>query len=153
MNQIARALLKITLAFGAMSILANAAVQAGAQPLKSEALPPERPLPNATYYNSQFTNCFPNESIADPKPAKVYVCGAVQKPQVLKLEDGMTVGAAIAKCGGLDDKAFAVNIVRKRNNAYSLITIRLIADSYKPTGYGRIPLQKDDLIVVSRESF
>lgn len=120
--------------------------------MKSEHLAQEKSLPDGSLYNSQLKEHFPNETAADLKSSNVYVCGAVRRPQILKLEGEMTVGAAISMCGGFE-RAFGINILRKRDETYSVITIRLVADSYKPTGYERIPLRKDDLIVVSEEGF
>jgi len=81
-----------------------------------------------------------------------YVCGAVQMPQVLKLEKELTLGVALLQCGGLDKKAFNITVLRKRNDTFSTINIGLVAEVYKSTSYERIPLQQDDLIIVTPES-
>ena len=120
--------------------------------MKSEFLADERSLPNGTLYDSQLKACFPNVTNIDSKSPNVYVCGAVRKPQMIKLDGQMAVGEAISRCGGFE-KAFGISIFRRRGETFSVITIRLLAESYKPSGYERIPLRKDDLIVVSEEGY
>lgn len=120
--------------------------------VKSDVLPGERSLPNGSLYDSQLKRCFSNAIPANLDSSNVWICGAVRKPQILKLGAHMTVGAAISKCGGFE-KAFCISIYRRSGERFSLITIGLVADFYNPTGYERIRLRKDDLIVVSQEGF
>src|SRR5690348_7037334 len=67
-------------------------------------------LPDGTVYTSELKNYFPNESVTESNSAKIFVCGAVAKPQVLSLEREMTIGEAISLCGV--KAAFAITVVR-----------------------------------------
>lgn len=153
-NDIPCAVIASTLALGIMIDIGGCGRQvANHAEMKPGAFPKERVLPDGTFYQSEFNKCFPNESIADSRSSNVYVCGAVQKPQALKLEGETTLGAALGKCGGLGKRAFGITLLRRRENVYSMISIGLVAELYKPTGYEQIPLRKGDVIIVVEESF
>jgi hypothetical protein len=122
------------------------------QEIKVPPLPQERSLPDGAFYKSEFKACFPGETMPGSGSSNIYVGGAVRKPGPIKFEQGMTLGAAISACGGTD-RAFAISVVRRQNGVYSVISIGLIEESYKPTGYERTPLRRGDLIIVSRESY
>lgn len=124
----------------------------GRQEVKPPAFPQERSLPDGTFYKSRFKATFPSETLPDSGSSNVYVGGAVRKPQAIKFREDMMLGAAISACGGID-KAFAITVVRRKNEVYSVISISLSEEFYKPTGYERIPLRGDDLIIVGRESY
>lgn len=112
----------------------------------------ERPLPDGSLYHAHLKKCFPNGIATNLGSSVVYVCGSVQNPRILKVEGQMTLGTAISKCGGFKNP-LGIYIFRRRDETFSVITIRLGVDSKNLTSYERTQLRKDDLVAVTEESY
>jgi hypothetical protein len=150
---IQRAIIRSAIALLFMSELCGCGRQpVSGREMNSPAFPQERSLPDGTFYKSEFKATFPSETMPDSGASNIYVGGAVRKPQTIKFREGMTLGAAISACGGFEG-AFSITVVRRQNEVYSVIGIGLGAEVYKPTGYEQIPLRRDDLVIIGRESY